>query len=63
MILNKHACVCMWKMVYAVATTLKGGVSSTAVCGKMASQVARWNPKRDLRQSQGRELTGQSPYG
>ena len=36
-------CVCTWKMVFAVATTLKGGVSSTALCAKMASRVARWN--------------------
>ena len=34
MILNKHVCVCMWKMVYAVATTLKGGVSSSGVWKK-----------------------------
>ena len=44
-----ETCVCVWKMVYAAATTLKGGVSSTAVCGKMASQVARWNRKLDVR--------------
>ena len=43
MILN--VCVCMWKIVYAVATTLKGGVSSTAVFRKMASQSCAVEPQ------------------
>ena len=49
MILNKHVCVCVcgrW-CKYAVVTTLKGGVSSAAMC--MASQVAQWNPRRPTR--------------
>ena len=64
----EQTCVCMWKMVYAVGDSdlfkgqlLKGGVSSTAVCGKWPPKLRDGTRGGTFDSRKDEKLTGQSP--